>query len=49
MDSCQQREAEEEEEDIASGSDARTIWKLTGETSDMQSIRDVTEAVMEER
>ena len=48
-DSHEQREEEEEEENIASGSDARTVRKLTGETPDAQSIRDITEAVTEER
>ena len=31
------------------GSDVRTVRKLTEETPDAQSIRDVTEAVTEER
>ena len=31
------------------GSDVRTVRKLTGETPDMQNVRDITEAVMEER
>ena len=47
MDSCELQEAEEEA--AALGSDARTVRKLTGETPDTQSIRDITEAVMEER
>ena len=38
MDSCEQREAEEEE-DYASGSDMRTVRKLTEETPDAQSVR----------
>ena len=46
-DSCEQGEAEEEA--TISGSDVRIVRKLTGETPDAQSIRDVTEAVMEER
>ena len=51
IDSHEQREAEEEEEEeeIALGSDVRTVRKLTGETPDMQNVRDITEAVMEER
>ena len=49
MDSCEQREAEEEEEDNASGSDVRIVRKLTEETPDVQSVRDITEAVTEER
>ena len=48
-DSCEQREAENEEEAITLGSDTRTVRKLTGETPDVQSVRDVTEAVTEER
>ena len=46
-DSCEQQE--DEEEAITSGNDMRTVRKLIGETPDMQSIRDITEAVMEER
>ena len=46
-DSHEQGEAEEEA--TASGSNARTVRKLTGETPDMQSVRDITEAVTEER
>ena len=38
-----------EEETTASGSNARTVRKLTGETADTQSVREVTGAVMEER
>ena len=38
-----------EEETTASGSDARTVRKLTGETPGAQSIWDVTGTVMEER
>ena len=34
---------------LHSGSDARTVRKLTGEMPDVQSIRDVTGAVTEER
>ena len=48
-DSHEQREAEEEEEDITSGNNVRTVRKLTGETPDAQNVSDVTEAVMEER
>ena len=44
--SCEQRE--DEEEDNAMGSDARTVRKPTEEIPDAQSIRDITEAVMEE-
>ena len=47
--SHEQKEIEEEEEDNTSGSDVRTVRKPTEETPDAQSIRDVTEAVMEER
>ena len=47
MDSREQKEAEEEATTL--GSDVRTVRKLTGETPDTQSIRDITEAVMEER
>ena len=46
-DSCEQEEVEEEA--TTSGSDARTVRKLTGETPDVQSIRDITETVTEER
>ena len=38
-----------EEETTASGSDVMTVRKLPGETADVQSIRDVTGAVTEER
>ena len=38
-----------EEEATALGNDARTVRKFTGETPDMQSVREVTGAVMEER
>ena len=38
-----------EEEATALGSNARTVRKFIGETPDMQSVREVTEAVMEER
>ena len=47
MDSHEQKEAEEEATTL--GSDVRTVRKLTGEKPDTQSIRDVAEAVMEER
>ena len=47
MDSHEQRKSEEEKEDITLGSDARPVRKLTGETPDMQNIRDITEPVME--
>ena len=40
---------EVEEEATASGSDARTVRKLTGKTPDMQNVRDITGAVTEER
>ena len=46
-DSCEVQEAEEEA--ITSGSNVRIVRKLTGETTDVQSVRDVTEAVTEER
>ena len=35
-----------EEEATTSGSNARTVRKLTGETPDVQSIRDITGAVL---
>ena len=38
---------EVEEETTALGSDVRTVRKLTGETPDAQSVREVTGAVME--
>ena len=38
-----------EEETTTLGSDARTVRKLTGETPDIQSVREVTGAVMQER
>ena len=38
-----------EEETTVSGSDARTVRKLTGETPYAQSIQDITGTVMEER
>ena len=38
-----------EEETTASGSNVRTVRKLTGETPDTQSIWDITGTVMEER
>ena len=44
---CEQKDVEEET--TASGSNARTVRKLTGETADTQSVREVTGAVMEER
>ena len=47
MDSHEQREAEEEEEIITLGSSVRTARKLTGETPNVQSVRDITEAVTE--
>ena len=47
MGSHEQRE--DKEEDNALGSDARTVRKPTEETPDVQSVRDVTEAVTEER
>ena len=46
-DGCEQEDVEEET--IALGSNARTVRKLTGETPDMQSVREVTGAVIEER
>ena len=46
-DSHEQEEVEEEA--TASRSNVRTVRKLTGETPDMQGVRDVTGAVMEER
>ena len=49
IDNHKQREAEEEGKEIAAGSNARTVRKLTEETPDVRSIRDITEAVMEER
>ena len=49
MDSHEQREAEEEEEIITLGSSVRTARKLTGEIPNVQSVRDITEAVTEER
>ena len=49
MDSCEQKDIEGEEEDIASGSDVRTVRKPTEETPDVHSVRDITEAVMEDR
>ena len=42
-------QGEEEEEATALGSNVRTVRKLTGETPEAQSIRDITEAVTEER
>ena len=47
MDRHEQEEAEEEA--TTSGSNVRTVRKLTGETPDAQGIRDITGAVMEER
>ena len=47
MDSCEEEEVEEEA--TTSGSNARTVRKLTGEMPDTQGLRDVTGAVMEER
>ena len=38
-----------EEEATTSGSNARTVRKLTGETPDAQSARDITGAVTAER
>ena len=49
MDSHEQKETEEEEEDNTLRSNVRTVRKLTEETPDAQSIRDITEAVTEER
>ena len=49
MDSCEQKDIEGEEEDIASGSDVRTVRKPIEETPDVHSVRDITEAVMEDR
>ena len=46
-DSCEQGEAGEEA--TTSGRNVRTVRKLTGEIPDAQSIRDITEAVTEER
>ena len=46
-DGCEQEDVEEET--IALGSNARTVRKLTGETPDVQSVREVTGAVIEER
>ena len=46
-DGCEQEDVEEET--TASGSNARTVRKLTGETPGTQSIWDVTGTVMEER
>ena len=41
MDSHEQEEVEEEA--TASGSDVRTVRKLTGEIPDVQGIRDITD------
>ena len=41
-------QGEVKEEATASTSNVRTVRKLTGETPDIQSVRDVTEAIMEE-
>ena len=46
-DSHEQEEVEEEA--TALGSNVRIVWKLTGETPDVQGIRDITGAVTEER
>ena len=46
-DSHEQEDAEEDT--TVSGSDVRTVRKLTGETSGTQSIWDVAGTVMEER
>ena len=46
-DSHEQEDVEEETTTL--GSNVRTVRKLTGETPYMQSIREVTGAVMEER
>ena len=46
-DSCEQEDVEEET--TASGSDVRTVRKLTGETPDTQSIQDITGTVMEKK
>ena len=46
-DSCEQEDIEEEA--TALGSNARRVRKLTGKTPDVQSVRDITGAVMEER
>ena len=39
-DGCEQEDVEEET--TALGSDVRTVRKLTGETPDAQSVRDIT-------
>ena len=43
-DGCEQEEVEAEP--TALGGDVRTVMKLTGETPDVQSIRDITGAVL---
>ena len=49
MDSCEQTDLEGGQDNNTSGSDARTVRKITEDTPDTHSVMDVTEDVMEDR